>query len=51
MIDVDIQCATCGDSLDIVREWTDGGGLHVTVKPCTWCVEQAVETAVAEQED
>lgn len=40
---IDVACEVCGDGLEIVREWTDRDGMHITVKPCDYCIEQAAK--------
>lgn len=49
-MDITIRCSECGVELDIDEEYGDYHGYHITVKPCEYCIKEAVDDAVIEAE-
>jgi hypothetical protein len=33
-MDINVSCEKCGDTLEIVREWSERSILEITVMPC-----------------
>ena len=45
-MDINVSCEKCGDSLEVIREWSDRSGIEITVMPCKCCpTREQVESA------
>ena len=38
-MDIEIRCEQCNTYLEIEKEYTDRGGLKITVNPCNECMD------------
>ena len=38
-MDIEIRCEQCNTYLEIEKEYTDRGGLKITVNPCSECMD------------
>lgn len=40
MIDLDVECEECRDSLETELEYERSGFIRIKVKPCPYCMEE-----------